>query len=60
MAHYKLGVALREEELIVDDKLFGLTQKFLGEPYMEVKKTIASELLGFSKQIARYLQVDNN
>lgn len=60
MAHYKLGIALREEELIVDDKLFGLTQKFFDEPYMEVKKAIASELLGFSKQIARYLQVDNN
>lgn len=58
MAHYKLGVALREEELVVDDKLFGLTQKFFDEPYMEVKKAIASELLGFSKQIARYLQVD--
>ena len=58
MAHYKLGVALREEELVVDDKLFGLKQKFFDEPYMEVKKAMASELLGFSKQIARYLQVD--
>lgn len=60
MAHYKLGVALKEEDLIVDDKLFGLTQKFFDEPYMKVKKSIVSELLGFSKQIERYLQVDRN
>ena len=60
MAHYKLGVALKEEDLIVDDKLFGLTQKFFNEPYMKVKKSIVSELLSFLKQIERYLQVDRN
>ena len=60
MAHYKLGIALKEEELIVDDKLFGLTQKLFEEPYINVKNAIVDELLSLSKQIERYLQVQSN
>lgn len=60
MAHYKLGVALKEDELIIDDKMFGLTQKYFGVPYLFAKKAIVNELLDFSKQIEGYLKVKND
>lgn len=60
MAHYKLGVALKEEELIIDDKLFGLTQKYFGVSYITAKSAIVNELLEFSKQIEGYLQNISN
>lgn len=60
MAHYKLGIALKEEELIIDDELFGLTQKYFGVPYMTAKKAIVNELRKFSKQIGGYLQIKSN
>ncbi len=59
MAHYKLGVALREEELITDDIMFGLTQKYFGVSYINVKIAIVNELQEFSKQIERYLYINS-
>ena len=57
MAHYKLGVALKEEELIMDDILFGLTQKYLGVAYITAKEAIVNELMNFSVQIEKYLKL---
>lgn len=44
MAHYKLGVVLREKDLIHDDIMFGLTDYILDEKYSVVKKSIYTEL----------------
>lgn len=51
MAHYKLGVALKKEELVIDDLLFGLTIKYFGVSYIDVKKAITVELENLSYQI---------
>ena len=40
MAHYKLGVALKKEELVLDDLLFGLTIKYFGVSYVDVKNVM--------------------
>ena len=37
LAHYKLGIALEQEELIMSDQLKGLTQKFFQTDYDTVK-----------------------
>lgn len=29
MAHYKLGIVLKESDLIISDAMFGLTEKYL-------------------------------
>lgn len=57
MAHYKLGIALKNEELIMDDILFGLTQKYFGASYYIIKKDIATELEKLSQQITQYLRL---
>ena len=57
MAHYKLGVALKEEEIVSDDLLYGLTIKYFDASYMKTKKTILSELQNLSRQIEKYLQL---
>lgn len=51
MAHYKVGVALRTNEIILTDPLFGLTQKFLGCDYFELKQTIKTILESVAEQI---------
>lgn len=57
MAHYKLGVALKKDELISEDKLFGLTQKYFRSDYLTVKNGIMQELESFVYQIGDYLQL---
>lgn len=57
MAHYKLGVVLKEEELIMNDAFYGLTQKFFGVPYFATKMAILTELKGLAYQIEQYLQL---
>lgn len=57
MAHYKLGVELKENELVYDDLMYGLTKKIFKENYFMVKKTIYSELEKLSKQIGEYLKL---
>ena len=57
MMHYKLGVALKENELVDDDYMFGLTQKFFNENYLTVKNEIISELKNLSFQIKNYLNI---
>lgn len=57
MAHYKLGVSLKQNELISDDMLYGLTQKYFEKEYMDVKKAIISELDKLARQIQKYLNL---
>lgn len=51
MAHYKLGVSLKENDIIDDDPMFGLTNKIFSEDYYTVKSNIISELDKAGKQI---------
>ena len=57
MAHYKLGVALKKDELLFEDKLFGLTQKYFKSDYLTVKNGIMQELESLACQIGDYLQL---
>ncbi len=60
MAHYKLGVALREEEIVNTDPLYGLTQKFFDCDYITIKRAVLYELDSFSKQLSKYLRIRSN
>ncbi len=51
MAHYKLGVSLKESDIIYSDPMSGLTQKVFSEDYDTVKNNIISELDKVGKQI---------
>lgn len=57
MAHYKLGIVLKESDLIISDTMFGLTEKIFGEDYYTVKKSIYQELEELAKQIGEYLDL---
>lgn len=57
MAHYKLGVALKANELVFEDKLFGLTQKYFKSDYLTVKRGILQELESLVCQIGDYLKL---
>ena len=55
LAHYKLGVALKPEELVLSDPLKGLTQKYLQTDYDTVKEFVLSELSNTADKIEVYL-----
>lgn len=57
MAHYKLGVLLKEDELVENDIMFGLTQKCFGADYLSVKDFIVEELRKLSYDIKDYLKL---
>ena len=57
MAHYKLGVVLKEDELVADDLMFGLTRKLLGKEYCDVKNEIYEALGRLARQIGEYLSL---
>lgn len=57
MAHYKIGVSLKQDEIIYDDLLYGLTQKYFDCDYFTVKKAIISELFSLAEQIKSYLGI---
>lgn len=57
MAHYKLGIVLKESNLIISDAMFGLTEKIFGEDYYTIKKSIYKELEKLAKQIGAYLDL---
>lgn len=57
MAHYKVGVYLKPEELVMDDLMYGMTQKAFGLSYSTVKEAIMSELTVLSYQIEEYLKL---
>lgn len=55
MAHYKLGVALKNKELLHDDIMFGLTEHILRAEYMVVKESIYVQLEKLAIQIGKHL-----
>ena len=57
MAHYKLGVLLKESEIREDDMMFGLTNKVWGLGYKETKNEIILALTGLAGQIEKYLEL---
>ena len=57
MAHYKLGVYLKAQEILPDDPMFGLTHKAFNCDYQEIKRNIFCELKSLSTQIETYLQL---
>ena len=58
MAHYKIGIALKKDEIIWGDPLFGLTQKFLNTDYFTLKNAIKAALKSTSQQIRKYLNLN--
>ncbi len=60
MAHYKIGVSLKPDEIIEKDLFFGLTQKYFGCDYFYLKKGIYSELQLFANQITDYIGIKEN
>lgn len=58
MAHYKIGVALKPNEIIYTDPFFGLTQKFFICDYYATKKFVLDNLLALAIQIKEYLHID--
>lgn len=57
MAHYKVGVALKTNEIIIDDPLFGLTQKFFSCNYFTLKSAIKTILELVTQQITEQLNL---
>lgn len=57
MAHYKLGVVLRKEDIFYEDIMFGLTCHFFNEGYTVVKESIYSMLEELAIQIGCYLNL---
>lgn len=57
MAHYKVGVALRTGEILFDDPLFGLTQKFFGCDSATLKRNIKIILESVAQQIKEQLSL---
>lgn len=58
MAHYKLGKALTETEMVFDDPFYGLTQKYLGTDYYTVKQAVMRALASLAEQIEHYLRIE--
>lgn len=57
MAHYKLGIVLKEDDLLQYDTMLGLTDYILNEKYSTVKDLIYSELEKLAIQIGDYLKL---
>lgn len=55
MAHYKMGIALRENEIVFDDPFYGLTQKYLGTDYYTVKNDIIELIEKLASQLDDFL-----
>ena len=60
MAHYKFGISINnEEEIISNDYMLGLTQKYFKEDYYSVKSFVYAQLESLSKQISKLLNFCN-
>lgn len=57
MAHYKIGVALKDHELILSDPFYGLAQKYLGCDYSTLKTGVMRELAQLASQLTGYLHL---
>lgn len=58
MAHYKIGVALKPNEIIYSDPFFGLTQKFFHCDYYTTKQFVLENLNALTTQIKAYIHID--
>lgn len=57
MAHYKVGVYLKEHEIVPDDPMYGMTQKAFERDYYQTKNEIMRELESLSSQLELYLKL---
>lgn len=57
MAHYKLGVYLKEHEILPNDPMFGMTQKAFGTDFYQIKNQVIGELIALANQLEKYLDV---
>lgn len=57
MAHYKLGVYLKECEILPHDPMFGMTQKAFGTDFYQTKNEVIGELNALANQLEKYLGV---
>ena len=57
MAHYKMGVSLKETEIVENDLFFGLTQKYFNTDYYSVKTEVLMQLTNLAYQLESYLNV---
>ncbi len=60
MAHYKLGVLLREDDLIYDDLMYGLVQKIFSCNYADAKNSVIFELKALANQLGNYLGLSDS
>ena len=59
MAHYKLGIALKENE-VKNDCIFGLSQKILGIDCQKLKMKVINELKQVRDEINAFLKIPSN
>ena len=57
MAHYKVGVYLKPNDIVPDDPMFGMTQKAFGLNFYEAKNGIYHELKLLSIQLETHLNL---
>lgn len=57
MAHYKLGVYLKECEILPQDPMFGMTQKAFDTDFYQTKNKVIGELNTLANQLEKYLGV---
>lgn len=57
VAHYKLGISLKPEELVDNDPLFGLTQKYLHVEALALKLFLIETLSRLANQLTKYLKL---
>ena len=55
MAHYKIGVYLKADEIILGDPMFGMTQKAFNCGFSQLKNDITRELEQLSIQLEEFL-----
>ena len=57
MAHYKIGVYLKEQEIVPNDPMFGMTQKAFNRDFLCIKSEIVKELNQLAIQLESYLGI---
>ena len=57
MAHYKVGRFLREDEMIMDDPMYGMTQKAFGLDFRTAKIMMCDSRYSLSQQLETYLNL---
>ena len=57
MAHYKVGIYLKPNDIVPNDPMFGMTQKAFGHNFYEVKNGVFDELKSISCQLEAFLRL---